>query len=67
MLYCLKYSTDRTVHTGYYLSKVEIKDYDVMVERQNFFDQPVKIISEDIITFRKLQLVKEMITLMVVH
>ena len=44
LVYCLKNSTDRTVHTGYYLLKVEIKDYNVMVERQNFFDEPVKMI-----------------------
>ena len=33
---------DRKVHTGYYLPKVEIKDYNVMIERKNVFDQPVK-------------------------
>ena len=32
----------RTRHTGYYLPKVQIKDYDVMIDRQNIFDQPVK-------------------------
>ena len=33
---------DRKVHTGYYLPKVEIKDYNVMTDGKNFFDQPVK-------------------------
>ena len=33
---------DRTVHTKYYLSNVEIKDYNVMIDGKNFFDQPVK-------------------------
>ena len=33
---------DRKVHTGYYLPKVGIKDYNVMIDRKNVFDQPVK-------------------------
>ena len=35
-------NTDRAVHTKYYLSTVEIKNYNVMINGQNFFDQPVK-------------------------
>ena len=31
-----------TVHTKYYLPTVEIKDYNVMIDRLNFFDQLVK-------------------------
>ena len=33
---------NRTVQRGYYLRKVEIKDYNVMIVGRNFFDQPVK-------------------------
>ena len=33
---------DRTSHSTYYLPKVEIKDYNVMIDGKNFFDQPVK-------------------------
>ena len=33
---------DRKVHTRYYLPKVELKDYNVMIDGKNFFDQPVK-------------------------
>ena len=33
---------DRKVHTGYYLAKVEMKDYNVMIDEKNFFNQPVK-------------------------
>ena len=33
---------DRKVNTKYYLQTVEIKDYNVMIDGQNFFDQPVK-------------------------
>ena len=32
---------DRRSHSGYYLSKVEIKDYNVMIDGKNFFDQPI--------------------------
>ena len=30
-------ANDRKVHTGYYLPKVEMKDYNVMIDRKNFF------------------------------
>ena len=33
---------DRTSHSNYYLPKVEIKDYNVMIDSKNFFDQPIK-------------------------
>ena len=33
---------DRKVHTGYYLPKLEIKYYNVIIDGKNFFDQPVK-------------------------
>ena len=33
---------DRKVHTGHYLPKVEIKEYNVMSDGKNFFDHPVK-------------------------
>ena len=33
---------DRKVHTGYYFPKLEIKDYNVMIDGKNFFDQSVK-------------------------
>ena len=32
---------DRTSHSTYYLPKVEIKDYYVMIDGKNFFDQPI--------------------------
>ena len=39
--YCLKMRTiDKYTHNS--LEKVEIKDYNVMIDRKNFFDQPVK-------------------------
>ena len=29
-------------NSGYYLPNVEIKDYNVMINRENLFDQPIK-------------------------
>ena len=29
---------NRIIHTGYYIPKVEIKDYNFMSDGQNFFD-----------------------------
>ena len=34
--------TQRTSHFGYYLLNVEIKNYNVMINGENFFDPPVK-------------------------
>ena len=34
--------TQRTRAKGYYLPNVEIKNYNVMINGENFFDQPVK-------------------------
>ena len=32
---------DRKSHSIYYLPKVEIKDYNVIIDGKNFFDQPI--------------------------
>ena len=34
--------TQRTSHSGYYLSNVEIKNYNVMINEETFFDKPIK-------------------------
>ena len=34
--------TQRTSHSGYYFPNVEIKDYNIMINGENFFDQPIK-------------------------
>ena len=34
--------TQRASHSGYYLPNVEIKDYNIMINGENFFDQPIK-------------------------
>ena len=32
----------QTSHSGYYLPNVEIKNYNVMIDGENLFDQPIK-------------------------
>ena len=59
-------AADRTVHTKYSLSTVEIKDYNIIIDRLNFFDQLAKKKLKNIITFKILWLVKEMIAWLVV-
>ena len=43
-LYGLEFENheQRTSSKGYYCPNVEIKDYNVMIDGKNFFDQPVK-------------------------
>ena len=40
--------TDRIVHTGYYIPKLEVKDYNVITDGRNFFDESIK---NDLITY----------------
>ena len=40
----------RKVHSGYYLPNVKIKNYNVMINGENFFDQPIK---DDKVTYEK--------------
>ena len=34
--------TQRTSHSGYFLPNIEIKDYNITINGENFFDQPIK-------------------------
>ena len=34
--------TDRASHNTYYLPNIEIKDYNIMINGENVFDQPIK-------------------------
>ena len=45
---------DRTLHSTYYLPKVEIKDYNVMVDGRNFFDQPINSMNKTYDNIRKI-------------
>ena len=43
-LFLLAFENDdnRTAHDSYYLPNVEIKEYNIMINGENFFDQPIK-------------------------
>ena len=43
-LFVLAFENDaqRTSNKRYYIPNVEIKDYNVMIDGKNFFDQPIK-------------------------
>ena len=43
-LFVLAFENDNhsTTHDRYYLPNVEIKDYNIMINGENFFDQPIK-------------------------
>ena len=52
--FCITFENenDRTSHSTYYLPKVEIKDYNVMIDG-NFFDQQINNISKTYENIRK--------------
>ena len=50
----------------YYLPKVEIKDYNIMIDGRNVFDQPINSLTKTMKTIEKLLQVQEMITQLVV-
>ena len=45
-LFVLAFENDaqRTSQNAYYLPNVQIKDYNIIINGENFFDQPIKII-----------------------
>ena len=45
---------DRTSHSTYYLPKVEIKDYNVMIDGKNSFDQPINSMTKTYENIRKI-------------
>ena len=51
----------------YYLPTVEIKDYNVTIDGQNFFNKPIKNNLNTYDNIKKLPLVKEMITQLLVY
>ena len=44
----------RASHSTYYLPKVEIKDYNVMIDGKNFFDQPINSMNKTYENIRKI-------------
>ena len=61
-----EYDDYRTSDEQYYLPTVEIKDYDIMINGENFFGQPIKNNKVTYENFRKLLQVKEMTIQLVV-
>ena len=53
-LFVLAFENDeqRTSHSGYYLRNVELKDYNVMINVEKFFNQPVK---NDKVTYKNIR------------
>ena len=45
----------RRGHTGYSFTKIEIRDYNVMIIGRKYFDQPVKY---DLGTYDNIQMIK---------
>ena len=41
-LFVLAFENDTQSANGYYLPNVEIKDYNIMINGENVFDQPIK-------------------------
>ena len=44
----------RTSHSTYYLPKAETKDYNVMIDGRNFFDQPINSMNKTYENIRKI-------------
>ena len=65
-VFSFKNENDRTSHSTYYLPQVEINYYYVMIDGKNLFDQPINSNIKTYENIRKLLLVKEEITQLVV-
>ena len=52
-MYSFENENDRTSHSTYYLSKVEIKGYNVMIDGRNFFDQAIGSMTKTYENIRK--------------
>ena len=55
-LFALSFENEdqRKSHSLYYLTKVEIKDYNVMIDGKNFFDQPINSMTKTYENIRKI-------------
>ena len=67
-LFVLAFENDaqRNVHSGDYLPNVEIKNHNVIINGEKFFDQPIKDNKVTYENIRKVATSKEMITQLVV-
>ena len=68
-LFVLAFENDpqRASAKGYYVPNVQMKDYNVITNREIFFDQSTKSSKKHMKTLERLLLVKEMITQLVVY
>ena len=53
---------ERNSHTKYFLPKVNVTNFNVLIDGRNFYDQPINDLIKQYNKIRKLQQVKEMIT-----
>ena len=55
-LFVLAFENDdqRTSNKRYYIPNVEIKDYNVMIDGKNFFDQPINSMTKTYENIRKI-------------
>ena len=53
---------ERNSHTKYFLPKVNVTNFNVLIDGTNFYDQPINDLIKQYNNIRKLQQVKEMIT-----
>ena len=60
------YKVERDSHRKYFLPRVNITNYTVLIDGRNFYDQPM-IKSKSMMKLEKLQQEKEMITQLVAY
>ena len=53
---------ERNSHTKYFLPKVNVTNFNVLIDGRNFYDEPINDLIKQYGKIRKLQQVKEMIT-----
>ena len=52
---------ERNSHTKYFLPKVNVTNFNVLIDGRNFYDEPINDLIKQYGKIRKLQQVKEMI------
>ena len=57
-MYSLENENDRTSHSTYYLTKVEIKDYNVMIDGRKVFNQAIDSMTKMYENIRKIAMVQ---------
>ena len=57
----------RTSNKRYYFPNVEIRDYNVMIDEENFFDQPVKNIKITYENIRKIIVILSILSIIVLE